>query len=225
MTKQDLSLIQPIILAAGSSSRFGRDKMCLELEGKPLFTHSLNTFLNSLPRQPLLVCAEGRQQEFAELCLQHCPQFKGDIISGGSERFLSVDKALEHLKKKEDEQLWVAIHDAARPFISEKLIVECSLIALKSGGSIIARPVTDTIKQMSEQGQISTPDRSQLLSAETPQIFPLEELKNSIAHCIKEKWHITDDASAMELCGYTYQPCLHQGDNRKITFASDLPEI
>jgi len=208
-----------VIVAGGSSSRFGsRDKLLVELEGKPLFTHCIATFGKILPHENLiLVTSEGRQQELAAIVEEHTG-VKITAVAGGRERrdsSLNGLLALPELK-------YAGVHDAARPFISEEMIAEAWQCIEGHGSAVLARPVTDTIKVADDHGRVvNTPPRQTLFACETPKIFERQLLIDAYRNAPPSP-PLTDEAMAMERAGHPVQLCIHSGDNRKITYSKDL---
>ena len=89
------------------------------------------------------------------------------------------------------------------------------------GGAILCKKVSDTIKAQNKKG-IQTLKRDELIAAETPQIFYRDDLQKAINYVIKNKLFVTDDAHAMEYLDKSYYFHCHEGNNKKITFSSDL---
>jgi len=88
---------------------------------------------------------------------------------------------------------------------------------------IAAAPVTDTIKRVDADGVIQdTPDRSVLWGAQTPQGFPVEQLRQAHAQAAAEGWSVTDDASLFERLGWPVKVIAAPPSNIKITTRFDL---
>ena len=209
-----------ILAAAGKSSRFGdADKLLSDLDGQYLFLHSLKTFLNSVPNQNIvIVVSPGQEKTYRDICLKEC-NAELTIIPGGAERCLSVLNGLNEL----DPQLLVAVHDAARPYITATLVEEAFKNAEEKGNTVVVKPVVDTIKVVDDRGRIrETPIRSTLRSAETPQIFPCQQLKEAYEDSIAEDIFPTDESMAVEATGQTVYVYMHEGQNQKITYSHDL---
>ena len=207
-----------ILLCGGSGTRFGGNKLFAKLEDKQVFIHSLEVFAGLIGLENcILAISEEQDETFTRILRQHKLEAV-QLCYGGKERFNSV---LNGLKCCDANDL-VAIHDAARPFISAELIKKVYLAAEKNGGAILCKKVTDTTKSIDSEGVISTLNRDLLAAAETPQIFPCQDLKKALNLAIEKHFHLTDDAHAMELAGYQYELVTHEVNNRKITYSSDL---
>jgi 2-C-methyl-D-erythritol 4-phosphate cytidylyltransferase len=88
---------------------------------------------------------------------------------------------------------------------------------------IAAAPVTDTIKRVDAEGWIQdTPDRAALWGAQTPQGFPVQQLRDAHQRAIAEGWAVTDDASLFERLGWRVQVIASSPANIKITTPFDL---
>ena len=142
------------------------------------------------------------------------------VITGGSERQYSILNGLEYLN--EDVEL-VAVHDAVRPFISEKLIDRTCAVASKIGGAIVGVPAKDTIKKIDNDLNIlETPNRKELWQAQTPQIFKKEILLSAYNSAMADKFVGTDDASLVERIGGVVKLVEGDRENLKITYPVDL---
>lgn len=213
-----------VIPAAGVGSRMNSDKpkQYLELNGKKLIEHSLETIMSHPKIQGAVVslAADDRCWDSVKL-----PQGKSiRAVIGGAERCQSVLNALEKLSDKADEQDWVLVHDAARPCVRvediDKLMQQ---VGDTQAGGILGVPVRDTMKRSGEGNEIlETVDRCGLWHAQTPQMFRLKMLSDALQMAIKQQLMVTDESSAMELFGV--QPILVEGhsDNIKVTRPEDL---
>ena len=113
--------------------------------------------------------------------------------------------------------------DGARCLVDPALMDRCSA-AVDAGAAVIAAaPVTDTIKRVDAEGVIQdTPDRSVLWGAQTPQGFPVEQLRQAHAQARQEGWSVTDDASLFERLGWPVRVMESSPSNIKITTPFDL---
>ncbi len=152
------------------------------------------------------------------------------VVPGGETRAQSVANALEAVGTA-----YVAIHDAARPLLTPKLVE--ALVAVldadeNAAGTIAAAPVTDTIKRASLQSPTSeggnrslaieaTEDRSRLWRAQTPQVFRTGALREALAAAERPE-EATDEAMLIEAAGGTVlmHPVAEQ--NLKVTTPLDL---
>ena len=150
------------------------------------------------------MAAEQRWDKVAEVC------------PGGARRQDSVARGLEKLKDCD----WVVIHDGARPCVTPQLIELGLAEARKTGSAIAAVPVTDTIKTVGPDKLVTdTPQRSNLWSVQTPQIFRFDIIQ---AAYTKIQEDVTDDASLVEKMGFRVKAFMGAYENIKITNPQDL---
>ena len=195
--------VSAVLVAAGSSTRMGFDKLSFDLGGETVLHRSIRAFAQC-PQITELVLVAGKNREFVAQQAADCPK-PVQIVAGG----------------------------ATRPFVSASVITAALEAAARCGAAAPAVPVKDTIKAAARgDGKTvppdcavhATPDRSTLYAVQTPQCFDraaylaaLEELDETRARLV------TDDCSLFELTGRPVQ--LTQGDyaNLKITTREDLP--
>jgi 2-C-methyl-D-erythritol 4-phosphate cytidylyltransferase len=166
------------------------------------------------------------------------PLFPGlPTVTGGDCRARTVHNGLQFIAARESgansradpESDWVLVHDAARPCLEqaalERLIekVQQDQAAGHRCGAILAMPVSDTLKLADPQGNISrTVDRQGMWSAQTPQLFPLQQLLQSLSAALTFGTPPTDEAQAMERSGHPVVLVAGSADNIKITRPEDL---
>lgn len=212
-----------VILAAagpGTRLRATEPKAFVPLHGIPLFVHSLRSLLAapSISRA-ILVIPPGEQARAAQwldtLGPWRCPV---TLVPGGAERQDSVQKGLQQTDTD-----FVAVHDAARPFIDPDVIEGAIREAEEHGACIVAVPATDTLKQVASDGCIvTTIPRQDIWLAQTPQVFRTEILREAHAAAEKANLQATDDSSLVERLGHRVRFVRGSPENRKITTAEDL---
>lgn len=209
--------VTAIIPASGIGSRMGSDKpkQYLLLQGKTILEHAIQPFLDHPEIVQVVVAVAKNDLYYQTLPIFTSPKIQ--LVFGGETRANSVLNAL----KVVNEQYWVMVHDAARPCLKRSDIDKLLQIN-DMNGAILAAPTVDTIKR-AEYGQISqTEDRSTLWRALTPQFFNAGQLKTALESALSQHLAITDEASAMELCGYRPHLVIGRGDNIKVTHPEDL---
>ena len=214
-----MNKVSAIILAAGSGSRFGEIKQFKELNGKPIWVYSINTFILSECVDELILVIPNYSLETLKKSQIFISLNKKDnikLVSGGESRKDSVINGLKSVKEEND---IVCIHDAARPFIKTSYIKYSIDACSEFDGAIIAIPAVDTVKKADNQLIKNTIDRESLWMAQTPQTFK----KDKLLYAIKNFSHlnITDESILMEEANFKIK--LIQGDqsNFKITNAID----
>ena len=138
------------------------------------------------------------------------------IVHGGKERFYSVQNALNAISHASG---LVAIHDAARPFVSELLIEKLFNHAEHAGCAIPAMPIKDSIRAHVMDEWVPA-DRNLFSSIQTPQVFDIEKLKNAYHQPYESKF--TDDATVFESAGNKIYLIDGEENNFKITTERDL---
>jgi 2-C-methyl-D-erythritol 4-phosphate cytidylyltransferase len=204
-----------VIAAAGSGERLGAGgpKAFVQVAGRPLLDWSLDAFRDASSIGEVVVAAPpGQQDSVAE---------RGVVaVAGGAHRSQSVANALALCAGE-----IVVIHDAARPLITPGLIdgvVEELVGDQDAAGVIAATPVTDTIKQATDVGQVErTLDRAGLWAIQTPQAFRAEALRDALADSDSLP-DATDDAVLVERRGGRVLIHSASTDNIKVTSPFDL---
>jgi 2-C-methyl-D-erythritol 4-phosphate cytidylyltransferase len=204
-----------ILPAAGSSTRFGgnRNKLFEMLDGRTVLQRSVDAFLNRSDVAAVVISTRG------------AIEVSGDRIircAGGSHRAESV---LAGLRAVPAEVEWVAVHDAARPLVSQELIDRTFTAAIKHGAAVPAMPVHLTIKQATGPLPAKverTIPRHTLWAMQTPQVMRRTALLDAFERCPIPLEEVTDDVQLIELSGG--EVWLVQGEERnlKITTAPDL---
>lgn len=210
-----------VIVAAGSAKRMqGTDKIMAELCGEPLILHTLRAFEAIDEVQEIIVVTRTDLCEpISELCVRARLQKIKTICKGGETRAESVQKGLDLVSKKCD---LVAIHDGARPLVTEKVIHDAIRKAEKFGAAAPAVPVKDTVKVVAGGIVESTPDRSRLYAVQTPQVFEVATYRAALERAIGSKTELTDDCAAAEAFGLNVVITEGSDENLKVTTPTDL---
>ena len=210
-----------IIVAAGSSLRFGEDKLMALVQERPLISYSLQTFA-AIPfiEEMVLVVAPGCEASFHKLLqeMNIAGLKKINIVPGGKNRHESVQQGLRALSSNIE---CVAIHDGARPLISRMMIENCFQKALEHGAAALAAPVPETLHRADEKNLAgATVDRTHLWSMQTPQVFRKADLKSLQA--LEENKSPTDEVSALLQRGIKAYLVENREPNLKVTYPDDL---
>ena len=210
-----------VIVAAGSAKRMkGTDKIMAELCGEPLIIHTLRAFQQSDDIQEIvLVTREDLLEPLSELCVAKKITKITKICRGGETRAASVQAGLDQVSK---DCGFVAIHDGARPLVSQTVIHDAVRKAAKFNAAAPAVPVKDTIKEVHGGIVTATPDRSALWAVQTPQVFSLELYKAALDKVIAAKEEVTDDCSAAEKFVVNVVITPGSEENLKVTTPEDL---
>jgi 2-C-methyl-D-erythritol 4-phosphate cytidylyltransferase len=214
-----LAVIMP---AAGRSTRFGagRDKLLEVLDGKAVIARSVDAFA-SRDDVGLIVIPTNQRERIAP-AIEDRAADRVRFCAGGASRAESVLAALRAVPEQFE---WVAVHDAARPLVSQALISRAFDAARQHGAAVPALPVTLTVKQA--HGPLParverTVPRHQLWAMQTPQVMRRDDLLRAFESCPMPLAEITDDAQLLELAGREVWLVDGEERNLKITTAADL---
>jgi 2-C-methyl-D-erythritol 4-phosphate cytidylyltransferase len=216
--------VHALIPAAGHSVRFGGTtlKQYTHLLGMPVMAHSIEAVSRDDRVRSVTVALPPDDGIFEELIRPEYPDVH--TVTGGDSRARTVMNGLEAIRSRAPECDWVLVHDAARPCLPGEALVRLLDEGLDCrDGAILAVPVNDTLKQAGDDGRIlRTVDRTRIWAAQTPQLFPLDDLSRQLQAALDAGETPTDEASAMERGGA--HPLLVQGDaaNIKVTGSGDL---
>lgn len=217
-----------IIAAGGVGSRMkaGSSKQLLDLAGVPVIARTLAIFneLDVVKEIVVAIDEKDAQQCWQEAILPYRFTKVTAVVPGARSRALSVRNALDALGDPVDT---VAVHDGARPLFPAELFGQ-GLAELQSGsdlaGVVFGLPVTDTIKEAEPVSRLvtSTPDRSRLWAAQTPQIFRRQALEKAfdVPDEILEK--ATDDAFLVERASGKVKMVPGSRENIKLTEPLDM---
>ena len=210
-----------VIVAAGSAKRMqGTDKIMADLCGEPLIIRTLRAFDAVDEVQEIIVVTRAElREQLSELCVKYRIEKVKTICKGGETRAESVQLGMDHVSKACG---LVAIHDGARPLVTEKVIHDAIRKAAKFGAAAPAVPVKDTIKVVGGGIIEETPDRSRLYAVQTPQVFDTAAYRAALERAIGEKKELTDDCSAAEAFGINVVITEGSEENLKVTTPTDL---
>ena len=208
-----------VILAAGSGTRMKSDKskLLLEINGKTVIERTVKAFSKiSEIDEIIVVIRESDLNEFEK----HLSKYDLSYCFGGATRQESVMNAVETI----DECDLIIIHDGARPLVTEKEITDTVNKAKETGAAAVGVTPKDTIKIVDENLQIvGTPDRSNLISIRTPQVFDFSQYLKAVDLAKKQGKVFTDDCRLVENLGRKVNVVIGEYTNIKITTPEDIP--
>ena len=208
-----------VILASGNAVRMsGIDKMIGLVAGKPLVSFSIEAFLNFKTFDQIYVTVNDSNEAVIKEIVRGYSSIDNDIvvIPGGIRRQDSVKNALDMIL---DANI-VAVHDGARPLLTEKIILEGLELAIKYDSAIPVVPIEDTIKEITPDFEITrTLERSKIYRSQTPQFFNFEMLYRAHKKIDED---MTDDAAMVEKIGHSLRAYLGDRKNLKITVPEDI---
>ncbi|MBI1179582.1 MAG: bifunctional 2-C-methyl-D-erythritol 4-phosphate cytidylyltransferase/2-C-methyl-D-erythritol 2,4-cyclodiphosphate synthase [Alphaproteobacteria bacterium] len=215
--------VAALIVAAGRGHRAGTPtpKQYLPLHGEPLLRHTVRCFVDSGLVDLVKVAIHPDDRPLFDAATAGlavtapCP--------GGATRQESVRLGLESLLG--DQPDLVLIHDAARPFVSARLIRSVLDALASNEAAIPALPLTDTVKRVDGAGAVlESVDRDTLRRAQTPQGFhfrPILEAHRRLA----SRTDLTDDASVAEAAGIRVAVVAGEERNIKVTTPEDVEAL
>jgi 2-C-methyl-D-erythritol 4-phosphate cytidylyltransferase len=215
-----------ILVAAGRGTRMGAnvEKVFLELDGRPLIAHTWRRFdLAACIDEVVVVVRSGAEDTFRKLAVQYNFQKPYQLAPGGDQRQESVWNGLRAVSPHTS---LVAIHDGARPCVSEDLITATLSAASEIGAAVAAQRITDTIKESADGRFIDrNVDRSRLWSMQTPQAFQIAVIRRALTEVRSRGLVVTDDTAACEYIGQPVKLVESRQPNPKATTPADLAYI
>jgi 2-C-methyl-D-erythritol 4-phosphate cytidylyltransferase len=215
-----------VLPAAGSSTRFGSDKLLATLGGEPVVARTLAAFLDH-PALAGVVFAAAKPDEIRRACAAPLARAAAmglpvRFVPGGPTRAESVGGAVAAAAADVE---WVAVHDAARPLVSRRLVDAVLAAAAEHGAAAPALPMVLTVKQAAgplPSAVVRTLPRATLFALQTPQVARRADLLDALARCPLPPAEVTDDLQLIELAGGRTWLVPGEEQNLKLTTAGDL---
>jgi 2-C-methyl-D-erythritol 4-phosphate cytidylyltransferase len=214
-----------ILLAAGQGKRMkaSRNKILLQLMGKPIITYSLRTFYDDPACKHIIMVTQANEQELLKETVR---KMKGKktcpitFVAGGSERQYSVYNGLQEMK---DQENIIMVHDGARPFVTLTQLKALHAKVLETSTAILGVPVKDTIKRVFQGTVQETIPRETLWQIQTPQAFYGKDLLKAHEKAKEEDFLGTDESSLMErYSDLSVTMVLGSYENIKLTTPDDM---
>lgn len=218
-----------VIVAAGRGERAGGDgpKQYRMLAGVPVIARTLQAFRAWSANCPVVIVRHADDEALLADALGDDME-EAILVEGGPTRQESVRRGLRALAALENPPAHVLVHDAARPFISAKLLnsIRTAIAADPQTGVIPGLPVSETLKSADSDGIINrTVPRDGLYRAQTPQAFPLDTILGVHDRAADEHgFEFTDDASLYEWASLPVRIILGETSNVKLTWPEDFAE-
>lgn len=215
-----------IILAGGTGSRAGGSlpKQFQMLGEIPIVWWSVRAFYNEDKKCKIVIVIHPEYKEVWDTLYNSLPEedkhIPIEVTPGGKDRLASVRSGLSMIPPYKEGEVLVAVHDAARPAVSRKVIETGWETAKSHGTAIPVVEMTDSIRIKGDNGESNSVDRSRYVRVQTPQIFELSILRKGYSE--ETSTTFTDDASLIEASGYKVH--LYPGDecNIKVTQPVDF---
>jgi len=203
------------------------NKLLMEALGRPVLAWTLSVFEASplIERVYLTAMAED-VEPYRTLARREGFSKVSDVVVGGEERQQSVFLALQHVERVDAAahlNPLVAVHDGARPLLSQSLLERVVREAAVLGGAIPAVPAKETLKLVADDGSVlETIPRDRVMVAQTPQVFHLDDLLDAHRQAYDSGLAVTDDAALIERLGGVARVVPGAYDNIKVTTPEDL---
>lgn len=215
-----------LIPAAGMGKRMGAsiNKQYLQLGGKPIVARTLQVFQDSPAISGIILVTPEDEIPYCryEVVKKYQLSKVLDVVPGGSERQHSVMNGLQALQVYAAPDDIILIHDGVRPFIDESILQQSIELATSGVGALVAVQTKDTIKVVQDGAVISTPERSTLWQAQTPQSFRFGQILSAHFQALQEGFLGTDDCSLLERFNGAVKIVNGSYRNIKITTTEDL---
>lgn len=210
-----------LIAAAGASTRMnGINKQFAPLLGIPVLARTLLAFERcSTVGSIIVAAAEDTAADVSRLCGEYSISKLAAVVKGGASRLDSVYAAACAAGDAE----YIAVHDGARPLVSDALIKRVAAAAEIYGAAAPGVPLKDTVKETDADGFVKrTPRRESLAAVQTPQIFKADIFLPALRRAYSLGSAVTDDCSLLEDTGRPVK--IVEGDvcNIKITTPEDI---
>ena len=217
-----MSKVTLIIAAGGTGKRIGDPlpKQFIEIAGKPIIVHTLAYFYSNSKISDIIISIhKDWESHLQKLLNENGFSDKCRIVLGGISRQDSIKNALDTITDSDI----VMIHDAVRPFVTDRMIDDLIKASEKFGAALPGLTPVNTIKILCDKNTVrTTPERSQLTSVQTPQAFKLDVIRNANENAYSKSYLGTDDASLVEFAGYEVKVVEGNELNIKITRPIDL---
>lgn len=219
--KAEQPVCSAVIVAAGNSERMGENKITMELGRMPVIAHTLAAFQDSpVVDEIVVVTREDMIEEISEICKKYGFDKVSKVIRGGATR---MESALEGVSAVKSAAKLIAIHDGARPLVTQELIVRTVAAAKKYLSAVPVVKSTDTLKTVNSDGYIvGSVDRETTVRVQTPQVFDAMLIKGALTNAVKRGALLTDDCSAIESMGAKTYTVMGDENNIKLTTARDI---
>jgi len=215
-----------ILAAAGRSSRFSHralsdptvKKVFTHLGGKPVWLRSVEKFASREDVTQIIVVVSPEDIDwFRKYYIVEINRLLLLVVAGGENRVDSIRNGLIAVSSRVG---YVAVHDAARPCVTEQEIAAVFAEAKRHGAALLAAPVVGTIKKVADGQVEATVPREDLWEAQTPQVFRRDLILEAYRQRIRDI--PTDDAQLVERLGQPVSVVPADRGNIKITTPSDL---
>lgn len=209
-----------VVVAAGSSTRMGEDKLLCDLGGMPVIGRTLGVLEDTPCVDEVVVVTQSAKipliiemrRDYQLLKIRH-------IVEGGESR---TQSSLIGVRLCAENAELIGIHDGARPLVTPELIAAAAQGALEHGAASPAAAVKETVRQARGGRVLKTLAREELFLMQTPQVFRAEVIRHALEDAVKLGLSLTDDAQAVLLLDGEVYLTEGSDENIKLTTPADL---
>lgn len=214
--------VYAVIPAGGKGKRGGTEtpKQYIRFHGKELIVYTLEVFQKNNLVDEIIIAAEPPYFSLLNKITKDYKLTKiSQIIEGGEERQDSVNNALKAIKA--DDSDLVAVHDAARPLLSDSILTKAISTAKEKGNALVCLKARDTILK-GDKIVKEYVDRSEMYYAQTPQIFHFKDLKKAMKKAYEKNFIGTDESMLVKELGIDINIVEGSMLNFKVTTMTDI---
>lgn len=211
-----------IIPAAGKGKRSGQKipKQYLKFGGKELIVYALETFqANKLIDEIVVAVHPDYFSVLEKLKIKYKLTKISHIVKGGKERQDSVRNALNVIKAQKNDL--IAVHDAARPLLTQKVLSNAVITARKKGNALTCIRAKDTLIKGTNIVE-SYLNREEIYYVQTPQIFKYKDIIRAVEFAQTADFYATDESMLIKNLGISINIVEGSVANFKITTEDDL---
>ena len=212
-----------VIVAAGNSSRMGPglSKQFIPICGVPVIVWALKAFeAAGMVNAVVAVCRGSDKKQLEGYITEYGIKKVISVVAGGATR---QESAAAGAAAVPEGYGYIAVHDGARPLVTPEEIDFCIKDCLGTGASALGVPLKDTVKKIDAGGfVVSTPERSGIVTVQTPQVFEYSLYMKALAEAEKSGGDYSDDCQLIEHIGAKVHICAGSYGNIKITTPEDV---
>ena len=212
-----------VIIPAGGKGKRGdttTPKQYIRFHGKELIVYTLEVFQKNNLVDEIIIAAEPPYFSLLNKITRDYNLSKiTQIVEGGEERQDSVNNALKAIKA--DDSDLVAVHDAARPMLSDSILTNAINTAKEKGNALVCLKARDTLLK-GHQIVKEYVDRSEMYYVQTPQIFRYKDLKKAMKKAYEKNFIGTDESMLIKELGIDINIVEGSMLNFKVTTATDI---
>ena len=209
-----------VVVAAGSGTRMGADKLMMQLGGGTVIERTLAALDRSGCIDEIVVVTQSEKiPAIAALARERGIKKLKCVTEGGANRTASAWAGVQECSERAE---LIAIHDAARPLVTEEIIERAVTAAAERGAAAPAIHVKDTVRQARGGRVLRTLERDELYLMQTPQVFRAELIRQALGEAAKLGISLTDDCAAVMLLDAEVFLVEGSEENLKLTTPADI---